>query len=72
VGLPGDRIAFDGEGLRFESFVGAKHRERTRDPESGWRNKSLASRVPKWIQLAKNRAALLQAITKLKEKLPER
>jgi hypothetical protein len=64
--------AYNRDHLAFiESFVGAKHRERTRDQESGWRNKSLASRVPKWMQSAKNRAAVLQAITKLKEKLPE-
>lgn len=60
--------AYNRDHLKFiESFVGAQHRERARDEKSGWKNRSLASRLPKWIQSAKNRAEILQTIVKLKE-----
>jgi ribosomal protein S27AE len=61
--------AFNKEHLTFlESYVSAKLRERTKDEELGWRNSSLASRLPKWIKSSKNRDALLKAINKLKSK----
>jgi len=64
--------AYNREHLELiESFVASKHRERTRDPDLGWRNKSLSSRLPKWIQSSKNRAAILHAIGLLKRKLPD-
>lgn len=46
------------------NYVGAKLRERT--PNT---NKSLASRLPKWIKSAKNRDEILKAIEKLRTKL---
>jgi hypothetical protein len=52
----------------LESFVAAQHRERARDAKHGWSNASVASRLPKWIKLAKHRAAILRAIGKLKVK----
>lgn len=51
----------------LENYVSAKLRERM--PH---RNKSLASRLPKWIKSAKNRDQVLKAIAKLKEKLDGR
>ena len=48
----------------LESYVSAKLRERK--PHV---NKSVASRLPNWIKLAKNRGEILKAIGKLKEKL---
>ncbi len=67
----GDTLwAYNRRHLDFlEAFVGAKHRERKRNENYGWQNSSLASRLPQWIQSAKNRAAILKAIRKLREKL---
>lgn len=50
----------------IENYVGAKLRERTQDEQTGWRNQSLASRLPKWIKDSKNREDILKAITKLR------
>lgn len=62
--------AFNAKHLKFlESYVSAKLRERNKDEEWGWSNSSLASRLPKWIKSAKNRDALLRAITELKAKV---
>ncbi len=38
-----------------KKFVRAALRERRRDPDHGWTNASLASRLPAWIKEAKNR-----------------
>jgi len=50
----------------MERFVSASLRERQQDPEHGWSNRSLASRLPKWISKAKNRAAVQAGLAKLK------
>lgn len=56
--------------LRFlKAYVGAELRERRRDPEHGWCNAGLASRLPKWMQLAKHRTAIIRAIGKLEQRL---
>jgi hypothetical protein len=61
--------AFNRKHLDFlESFVSARLRERTRDETRGWRNSSLASRLPAWIKSAKNRDRLVRAIRDLKAK----
>lgn len=52
----------------LEGYVEAKHRERRRDSDHGWRNQSLASRLPKWIKVSKNRDAILKVISKLRNK----
>ena len=60
--------AYNYEHLEWlQNYVSAKLRERTRDDESGWRNQSLASRLPKWIKQAKNRQGILDAINKLQK-----
>jgi hypothetical protein len=51
-------------------YVAAKHRTRHRDAH-GWRNASLASRIPKWIAQSKNRTAVLAALDDLEEKMKE-
>ncbi|WP_415894562.1 hypothetical protein ACMXYQ_08950 [Neptuniibacter sp. PT34_22] len=62
--------AFNQGHLNFlESYVGANLRERSKDEELGWRNSSLASRLPKWMKSAKNRDAILKAIGELKQKV---
>lgn len=62
--------AYNSNHLRFlESYVGALLRERLRDEDGGWSNRSLASRLPSWIKHAKNRAEILKCLEKLKRML---
>ena len=62
--------AFNLRHLRLlEEYVGAQLRERTSDPDYGWRNSSLTSRLPKWLKSAKNRDAVLKGIHKLNNKV---
>ncbi len=57
--------AYNEKHLEFiENYVAAKLRARIPN-----QNRSLASRLPKWIKSAKNRDEILKAIGKLKEKL---
>jgi len=51
----------------IEAFVGAKLRERKPHELYGWSNKSLFSRLPKWIQSGKNREEIIKAIAKIRE-----
>lgn len=53
----------------LERFVRAELRERVRDPEWGWSNRSLVSRLPRWIQSARNRAEVLLGIERLRRRL---
>lgn len=53
----------------LERFVRAELRERVRDPEWGWSNRALVSRLPRWIQSARNRAEVLLCIERLKRRL---
>ncbi|MBD0300766.1 MAG: hypothetical protein ICV85_00905 [Tolypothrix sp. T3-bin4] len=55
----------------IEAFVSALIRERSQDETQGWRNQSLASRLPKWLQSAKNRKQILKTIEKLKRSLEQ-
>ena len=51
----------------IEAFVKAELRERLPNKQYGWLNRSLFSRLPKWIQSRKNRKAILKAIAKIRE-----
>jgi hypothetical protein len=51
----------------LEGYVGATLRERS-PGEHGWSNRAMASRLPRWMQSAKNRGELLRCIRALKEK----
>ena len=51
----------------IEAFVRAKLRERKPHELYGWSNKSLFSRLPKWIQSGKNREEIIKAIAKIRE-----
>ena len=60
--------AYNEKHLEFiEDYVAAKLRARIPNV-----NKSLVSRLPNWIKLAKNRDEILKSIRKLKEKLNEK
>jgi hypothetical protein len=50
--------------------VGATLRERTRHPEHGWHNRSLASRLPTWMKAARHRDEVLKGLERLRAKLP--
>ncbi|SRR6266508_547430 len=61
--------AYNQQHLAFiEDYVQATLREK-RPGDHGWSNRSLRSRLPRWIQAAKNRATVLDCIDKLKQKL---
>ena len=55
----------------LRTFVSAGLRQREPDPEQGWSNRSLVSRLPKWIKQASNRNALLRAITRMEQRLTD-
>lgn len=62
--------AYNARHLRFLSdFVGAMQRKRIKNEKYGWSNISLSSRLPKWMQSARNRDAILKAIRKLTEQV---
>ena len=62
--------AYNARHLRFlRDYISSDLRERTRNPVFGWSNGSLASRLPRWMQLAKNRGAILTVIANLEEKV---
>jgi hypothetical protein len=50
----------------LERYVAASLREQRKDAQWGWINKGMFNRLPKWIIAAKNRAAVLKAIDRLK------
>jgi ribosomal protein S27AE len=61
-------FAYNRRHLQFlKEFIGDKLRGR-RETEHGWSNRSLESRLPKWIQAAKNREGLLKKIEQLENK----
>ena len=62
--------AYNARHLQFlRDYVGSNLRERCRSPELGWSNSSLASRLPRWKQVAKNRDSILRTIKKLEARL---
>jgi hypothetical protein len=64
--------AYNERHLEFlEAFVGARLRERVRDGEHGWSNKSLASRLPSWMKAAKNRDEVRKGLGRLRSRLQE-
>jgi Zn ribbon nucleic-acid-binding protein len=60
--------AYNGAHLQWlEGFVGAELRERA-PGEHGWSNRGMASRLPRWMQSARNRDDVLRCIRVLKER----
>ena len=54
----------------LEAFVAAKLRERQPDEQAGWSNRSLFSRLPRWMRSRKNREVILKSIEKLRQSIP--
>ncbi len=58
--------AYNAEHLQYlKSWLEAPLRSRRSDHSTGWANSSALSRLPKWLKLAKNRAAVSTALHKL-------
>lgn len=55
----------------LESYVGATLRERGPDPETGWHNRSYESRLPGWLKSASNRTHVLEALARLRTRVPD-
>lgn len=55
----------------LERYLAAKLRERATQPDEWVRNKSLVSRLPKWLIAARNREPALKAIKQLRETLAQ-
>ena len=56
----------------LEGYVLATHRERRRDPKSGWNNRAVTSRLPRWMKAAGNREELARGFARLRKRLEER
>jgi hypothetical protein len=68
----GDEVlwAYNERHLDFiDSYVGAVNRRREPRLPTGPRNALLESRLPRWLKLARNRAAVLAAVAKLRASL---
>jgi hypothetical protein len=52
----------------IKRYVAATDRRRPEPDEHGWRNRLLESRLPKWMKLARNRAAILAATLELERR----
>jgi len=62
--------AYNERHLSFlESYLGARLRERSADPEHGWSNRSMASRLPAWMKKASARDDVVRALSKMRAKL---
>jgi hypothetical protein len=53
--------------LLIEQYVGASLREHRAQGASGWQNRSLLNRLPKWVKSGKNRDGVLRVIARLKQ-----
>lgn len=63
--------AYNPEHLAWlKGYVAADLRQHAAHPVSGRRNKTLASRLPKWLKAAKNRDEILRAVVRLEKLLP--
>jgi hypothetical protein len=47
-------------------YVAAELRERRRDPQWGWSNRALISRLPRWMKLQGNRERIAACIAGLR------
>lgn len=52
----------------LEEFVGATLRERHAMPSTFLRNRTMQSRLPRWMKLAANRGEVLKALVRLRER----
>ena len=53
----------------LEEFVGATLRERHAMPSTFLRNRTMQSRLPRWMKIAANRGEVLKALARLRAKL---
>jgi hypothetical protein len=55
----------------LEGYLLATHRERRQDPDAGWCNQSVTSRLPRWMKAAGNRAEVAQGLARLRQRLQQ-
>ncbi|MCB1503435.1 MAG: hypothetical protein KDJ47_00510 [Hyphomicrobiaceae bacterium] len=53
----------------LETFVGAELRERNASRAIRWNNRSMASRLPRWMKRAQNRDEMLATLARLRARL---
>jgi len=51
----------------LEEYVSAELRERRQNPKYGWKNQSLAGRLPRWLTAAKHRDEVLKCIRRIRD-----
>ena len=56
----------------LEAFIGARLREQVRDPVTGWKNRSMVGRLPRWMKAARHRDDVLRGLARLRALLPGR
>ncbi|MEM9863811.1 MAG: hypothetical protein AAF938_19585 [Myxococcota bacterium] len=54
----------------IRSYVAADLRERIPDQETGWSNRALTSRLPRWMKEARRRDDILRALDRMAARLP--
>ena len=65
-------IAYNARHLEaLETFVSAELRERNSDPAMRWHNRTMASRLPRWMKSAANRHDILKALQRLRTRLQD-
>lgn len=50
----------------LEGYLLASLRERREDPERGWSNQAVTSRLPRWMKVAKNRDEVRRGLERLR------
>ncbi len=64
--------AYNAPHLAFlDGYLSANLRERARSETSGWANRSIASRLPRWIIAAKHRDEVTRGLVRLRGRLTE-
>lgn len=53
----------------LETYIGAQLRERSANPLLRWHNRTMASRLPRWMKSAHNRDVMLAALARLRTTL---
>jgi hypothetical protein len=64
--------AYNGAHITFlEQYIAATLRERRSDKWGWCRNSALESRLPRWMQVGKNRSAVLKGLARLRQQTKE-
>jgi hypothetical protein len=62
--------AYNDSHLAFlEGYLSARLRERTRSEATGWTNRSIVSRLPRWISASTHRDEVMRGLARLRSRL---